>query len=79
MLIKLQIGKKGLTQEFIEDVKKRFANAESIRIGLLKSATRNREDVKQWAEKIISQLGKNYTYKIIGFTIALRKWRKARV
>jgi RNA-binding protein YhbY len=75
IMMKLNIGKNGLTSEFIENLKKMFVKAESIRVGLLKSSTRDREEVKKWAEEMVRALGKNYTYKIIGYTIALRKWR----
>lgn len=74
-MIQLQLGKNGLTGEFIETLRNAFKNTENIRVGVLKSATRDREELKEWAEKIIVGLGKNYTYKIIGWTIVLRKWR----
>ncbi len=77
-MIQMQIGKKGLTAEFIERLKITFKNAESIRISVLKSATREKEEVKKWSDEILSKLGKNYTIKIIGYTIVVRKWRKAR-
>lgn len=73
--MKVNLGKKGLTPEFIENLKKTFVTAESVRIGLLKSSTRDKAEVKKWAEEIVNSLGKNYTYKIIGYTIAVRKWR----
>lgn len=78
-MVKLQMGKNGLTQDFIENLKNIFINAESVRVGILKSSTRDKEQAKNWAEEIISKLGKNYTYKVIGYTIVLRKWRKARM
>jgi RNA-binding protein YhbY len=74
-MIRLNLGKKGLTEEFIENLKLLFVKAESIRISLLKSSTRDKAEVKNWAEEIVTKLGKNYTYKIIGYTIAVRKWR----
>ncbi len=77
-LIKLQLGKKGLNSDFIESLKKYFERADSIRVSILKSATRDREEIKKWSSEILSKLGKNYTCKIIGFTLVLRKWRKAR-
>lgn len=77
-LIIRQIGKKGLTNEFIENLRFAFKNAEHARISVLKSATRDKKQFKEWADKIISELGKNFTYKLIGYTIVLRKWRKAR-
>ncbi len=78
-MVKLQMGKLGLTSRFIENLRKIFLNAEHVRIGLLKSATRDKEEAKKMAERIVGELGKNYTFKIIGYTLALRKWRKARV
>jgi len=77
-LMKLQIGKNGLTNEFIEKLRKVFLKNDHVRISLLPSSGRDRVKTKEWAEKIVSSLGTNYKYNIIGFTIALRKWRKAR-
>ena len=77
-MVKLQMGKNGLTPEFIENLKKIFVNAESVRVGMLKSSSRDKAQAKKWAEELLSKLGKNFTYKIIGFTIVLRKWRKGK-
>jgi len=79
-LIQLQIGKNKLTPEFIENLKVLFNNKtnDSARIYLLPSSTRDKAEVKKWAEEIVLKLGRNFTYKIIGYTIVLRKWRKAR-
>lgn len=76
----IQLGKKGLTQEFIEDIEKRLEkhrNA-SIKINVLKSARESKADVKKYADEILEKLGSKYTYKTLGFSIFLRKWRKAR-
>ena len=80
-MVKLQMGKNGFTAKFLENIKLIFANkdTESVRVGLLKTSSRDKEQAKEWAEQIVSSLGPNYTYKIIGYTITLRKWRKARV
>jgi RNA-binding protein YhbY len=77
-MIQLNLGKKGLTPEFLENLKLLFTNVEHARISLLKSSSRNKEQVKAWAEEIVNKLGKNFTYKIIGYTIVLRKWRKGK-
>ena len=79
-LIQLQIGKNKLTPEFIENLKSLFSakTNDSARISLLPSSTRDKAEVKKWAEEILAKLGRNFTYKIIGYTIVLRKWRKAR-
>ena len=38
----------------------------------------NKDDVKKHAGIILEKLGEHYTAKIIGFTIALKKWKKPR-
>ena len=78
--LEIQLGKKGLTPEFLKDIEKRlekYRNA-TLRIRVLKSARENKNDVKKYGEEISNKLGDKYTYKIMGFTILLRKWRKAR-
>jgi RNA-binding protein YhbY len=77
-LVKIQLGKKGLTPEFKSNLKKLFETADRIRLSALKTATRDRKEIKTITEDILSFLGTNYTANIIGFTIVLRKWRKAR-
>lgn len=77
-LVNLQIGKNGLTAEFISGLKNVFKNNENVRVSVLKSATRDRSELKEISAKILAELGKNYTCNIIGYTLVLRKWRKAR-
>lgn len=76
----IQLGKKGLTSEFLKDLEQRFEKYQnkSIKIHVLKSARESKKDVRQYAEKIRAFLGEKFTYKIIGFSIFLKKWRKAR-
>lgn len=78
--IEIQLGKKGLTPEFIEGLKKRFEKplVKNIKISVLKSARESREDIKKYAEELREALGKKYTYRIIGFSIFLKKWRRER-
>ena len=71
-----QIGKKGLSNDFIGTIKSAFTNRENVKITLLKSAGHTKEKTKEFAEKIVDKLGNNFTYKIIGFTIVIKKWRK---
>ena len=78
--MELHIGKKGLTDEFLDDLHRRFEKKSnmSIKISVLKSARESKVDVKNYAEKIISRLGEKYTYRVLGFSIFLKKWRKSR-
>ena len=72
----MNLGKNGITANFIETLKSHFKNHKNIKISVLKSATRNREELRKNAEEILDKLGKNYTARVIGFTIVVKKWRK---
>ncbi|MEK6760992.1 MAG: YhbY family RNA-binding protein [Nanoarchaeota archaeon] len=72
----VQLGKQGVTDGFVENLKHRFETHSNIKISVLKSATRDRKELKEVSEKILEGLGKKYTARIIGFTIVLKKWRK---
>ncbi len=74
---KLQLGKQGLTENFIESLRKTFKNRELVRISLLKSYSRDREKLRDTADKLCEQLSDigNFKQAIIGFTIILKKRR----
>jgi len=71
----LQLGKQGVTENFIKTLKTYFKNHKNMKISVLKNA--RRENIKEYSGEIIDKLGKNYTAKTIGFTINLKKWRKS--
>lgn len=71
-----QIGKNGVTDGTIKLLETAFIDRNQIKLAVLKSGGHEKEKVREMGEKIISRLGKNYTYKILGFTIFVRKWRK---
>jgi RNA-binding protein YhbY len=73
-----QIGKNGLTEGTIELLENAFKKRENVKICVLKSAGHEKENVKEVADKIVETLGNKFTYRIIGFTIFLKKWRKPR-
>ena len=73
---KIQIGKNGATSGVIQLIKNNFSNRENVKVILLKSARQDKNNTQEAAEKIVNELGKNYTYRIVGFTIFLKKWRK---
>lgn len=74
----MQLGKNGVTENFLASLEAAFKNKESVRISVLKSAGHKHEKVVQMAEEIVNILGKKFTYKVVGFTIIVRKWRKER-
>lgn len=74
----IQLGKQGITDNFIISLKNQFKNHRNIRISVLSSArSSGKEDIKKYEDEILSKMGKNYTAKSIGFVINLKKWRKA--
>lgn len=74
----IQLGKQGITENFIITLKHHFNRHNNVKVHVLKSAERKKEKIKMYREEILEKLGKNYTAKIIGFTIFIKKWRKAR-
>jgi len=76
----IQLGKKGITPEFLEGVKKRFDKREikNLKVHVLQNARESRDDVKKYAEDIQKFLGNKFTHRIVGFSIFFTKWRKAR-
>ena len=74
----VQLGKQGISKNFIETLKNHFKSHENIKVSVLKSAEHDKDKVKKYSEEILENLGNNYTSKIIGFTIVLKKWRKAK-
>lgn len=72
----LQLGKKGLTKDFIETLKNHFEKTKILKISVLKSCCRDKKELKQIEQKILKQLGENYHSRIIGYTINLRRFAK---
>jgi RNA-binding protein YhbY len=79
-IITFQIGKQGFTQGTTELLKKTFKNHDLIKISVLKSCTRDRQEIKTLSEKICAELqkseGREFGCKIIGFTLNIRKLKK---
>jgi RNA-binding protein YhbY len=79
-IVSFQLGKQGLKPGFIDLLKKTFKNHDLVKISILKSCSRERQEVKEIAEKICQDLnksfGKDFTYKNIGYTLFVKKWRR---
>jgi RNA-binding protein YhbY len=73
---RLQLGKNGLSLEFIDQVKSIFENELMIKISILKSACREKSEAKQIAEELIEALGPKYGYKLVGYVLTVTKFRK---
>lgn len=72
----MQLGKNGVTENFIETLKSHFQKHKNVRVSVLKSAGHEKSKIKEYEEKILNKLGNNYTARRIGFKIVIKKWRK---
>jgi len=76
MIREVQLGKNGVTQNFIETLKMHFNKCRFVKVHLLKSAQEERSNKEEIAKEIVKKLGKEYSFKIIGFKIILKKQGK---
>jgi len=78
-IAKFQIGKFGVTSGIIESLNLAYKNHKQMRISVLKSSGRTRDNIKEMAEEISQKLsigGKyRYDYRIIGFTIIMSRYK----
>jgi len=72
----IQLGKNGLTESFILEVKRLFETQRMIKVQMLRSACRDKGMAKEIAEKLVAGLGSKYGYKLIGYTLTLSRFRK---
>jgi RNA-binding protein YhbY len=74
--MQIQIGKNGLTQGVIDQIKKLFVDEEIMKISILKSACRDKAEAQEIANKIVETLGKNYTARLVGYVVTINKFRR---
>ena len=73
---KLQMGKNGLSPEFIDQVKSIFEKETLVKIAILKSACRDKKDAEKIGKDLVNELGKKYDYKLVGYVLTVIKYRK---
>ena len=73
---KLQIGKNGVTDAFAEQVRTVLPKGQLIKINILKSACRDKKQADVMALELVDKLGKEYTYKLIGYVLTVKRYRK---
>ena len=77
LISSIQVGKKGVSENLINTLKTHFKNHQNVKVVFLKNSIRDKKKLKKQAEEVIDELGKNYTYRILGYTVFIKKWRKA--
>ena len=74
----IQLGKQGLTENFLKTLEDHFKKSQNVKISVLKSCCRDKKELKKISDEIVEKLGKHYTARNIGYVIVVKKWRKAR-
>jgi len=74
---RLQIGKNGLTEAFIGQVKSIFEKETLVKISILKSACRDKKEAEKIGNDLVRVLGKKFDYKLVGYVLTIIKYRKA--
>ncbi len=72
-VVQFQIGKAGINEGVIHTISELLKSHKQVRISVLKSATRDRDEIKKMAEELNKKSEIPFDYKIIGFTIILRR------
>ena len=73
---RLQLGKNGLSEAFVEQVRRIFEKEKVMKISILKAACRNKTDAEKMAQDLISALGGKFDYKLVGYVMTVIKFRK---
>jgi len=73
---KLQLGKAGLSEAFIGQVRSIFEKETLIKISILKSACRDKKDADKIGKDLVAELGPKYDYKLVGYVLTVIKYRK---
>jgi len=80
MVVTFQIGKQGISDNFIETIRTSFKKQDVIKIKVLKTLSRNKEEINNLAQEIAQKAeteNRRFRAKVIGFTIILNKFRKS--
>ena len=73
---RLQIGKGGLSDAFVEQVKSVFENEKILKISILRSCCRNKGEAEKIGNDLVGQLGLKFGYKLVGYVLTIVKYRK---
>lgn len=71
--VSFQIGKAGVSHAVIEKLNMLLKHHKHIRISALPASGRNRDSIHEMARSLLKGLAVPCEYRVIGFTIALRR------
>ena len=74
-----QMGKSGLTDQFLEALRTAFKTHKIVKISFLQTSTRDKAEIKKISEEICKRLEDKehrYDFTSIGFKATVRRFRK---
>ena len=72
----IQLGKNGITDNFVGSLKTQFIDCSNVKVAVLPSLCRDKKELKKIEQEILDKLGKNFTSSTIGYKINIKKWRR---
>jgi RNA-binding protein YhbY len=72
-LAKVQLGKNGVTDNFISTLRSHFLKHANVKVHVLKGAGHDKTKVKEFKEELLEKLGVKYSARVIGFVIAIKR------
>jgi RNA-binding protein YhbY len=72
----LQLGKAGLSEAFVNQVRDFFQTEKMIKINILKSCCRDKEEAKKIGEELVEALGPKFGFKLVGYVLTVILFRK---
>jgi len=70
------MGKAGLSEAFVEQVRSVFENETLVKISILKSACRDKDEARKIGEDLVGSLGTKFGFKLVGYVLTVIKFRK---
>ena len=74
---RLQLGKGGLSDAFVGQVKSIFEKEKVLKISILKSACRDKGDADEIGRRLVGLLGRKFDYKLVGYVLTVVRYRKS--
>lgn len=75
-LTQVQLGKNGVTDNFISTLREHFKKHSNVKVSVLRSCCRDKKELKKIQEDVLERLGKSFTARSVGYTIMVKKHRK---
>ena len=73
---RLQLGKGGLSDAFVEQARRIFEKERVLKITILRSACRDKKEAEEIGRRLVDLLGRKYDYKLVGYVLTVVKYRK---